>query len=189
MAKRPKKTTQNTADGIIIIKKYANRRLYDTEKSCYITLDDLSEMTRSGRHFQVLDAKTDEDLTHNVLTQIIMDEESRGQTLLPVDFLRQLISMYGDNMQAIVPQYLTASMEAFRQNQKQFQSALKGVLTSGPLGDIAKRNFDMFEAAAGALVPKILKPGASKPANPASKDDEIAALKAELEALKASLKS
>ena len=153
MSKRIKKPADND-DGVITIKKYANRRLYDTHKSSYITLDDLLAMTRSGQEFRVVDAKSGEDLTHNVLTQIIMEEESRGQTLLPVDFLRQLIGMYGDNMQAIIPQYLTASMDAFRQNQQQFQSALKGVLTSGPLGGLAKRNIEMFEAAASAFASK-----------------------------------
>jgi polyhydroxyalkanoate synthesis repressor PhaR len=182
MAKKPK--NQDGSDATIIIKKYANRRLYDTQKSTYITLEDLSQMTRAGIEFRVLDAKTNEDLTHNVLTQIIMEEEARGgQTLLPVDFLRQLISMYGDNMQAIVPQYLTASMEAFRQNQQQFQSALKGVLTSGPLGGIAKRNIEIFEAATSAFTAK-------RPAQPSQtpQDDEIAALKAEIAELKAAMK-
>ncbi len=186
----PKRSKVNIdSDDIIIIKKYANRRLYDTRKSSYITLEDLLNMTRSNIEFRVIDAKTEEDLTHNVLTQIIMEEEARGQTLLPVDFLRQLIRMYGDNMQAIVPQYLTASMDAFRQNQQQFQSALKGVLTSGPLGGLAKRNIEMFEAAASAfsVKSKSAKEREAKGAA-ASKDDEIAALKAEIEALKAAIK-
>ncbi|MCR5869752.1 polyhydroxyalkanoate synthesis repressor PhaR [Sphingomonas sp. J344] len=90
-----KKTAQT--DGPVIIKKYANRRLYNTESSSYITLDHLAAMTREGRDFKVVDAKTDEDITHNVLTQIIMEEEARGQTLLPVNFLRQLIALYGDS--------------------------------------------------------------------------------------------
>ncbi len=187
MPKRSK--TSAVDDDVVIIKKYANRRLYDTRKSSYITLEDLLNMTRSGEEFRVIDAKTEEDLTHNVLTQIIMEEEQRGQTLLPVDFLRQLISMYGDNMQAIVPQYLNASMDAFRQNQQQFQSALKGVLTSGPLGGLAKRNLDMFEAAASAFAGKAKAGQAtSTPKSASSKDDEIAALKAEIEALKAAIK-
>jgi polyhydroxyalkanoate synthesis repressor PhaR len=182
MAKRNKSSDGD--DTTIIIKKYANRRLYDTQKSTYITLEDLSQMTRAGVEFRVVDAKTNEDLTHNVLTQIIMEEEARGgQTLLPVDFLRQLISMYGDNMQAIVPQYLTASMDAFRQNQQQFQSALKGVLTSGPLGGIAKRNIEMFEAATSAFTSK----RAAKPTAEAQ-SAEIAALKAEIAELKAAIK-
>ena len=117
---------EGAGDGVVIIKKYANRRLYNTETSSYITLEHLAAMTREGRDFKVVDARTDEDITHNVLTQIIMEEESRGQTMLPVNFLRQLISLYGDSMQAMVPGYLEASMESFRRNQEQFKSAVEG---------------------------------------------------------------
>src|SRR6476620_3388359 len=116
MAKNPNRDLPE----VVIIKKYANRRLYNTETSSYITLDHLATMVRERRQFQVLDARTDEDITRSVLTQIIMEEESRGQTMLPVNFLRQLIAMYGDSMQAMVPQYLEASMDAFRRNQAQF---------------------------------------------------------------------
>ena len=164
-------------DGVVIIKKYANRRLYNTETSSYITLDHLAVMTREGRDFKVVDAKTDDDITHNVLTQIIMEEESRGQTMLPVNFLRQLISMYGDSMQAMVPGYLEASMEGFRRNQVQFKSAVEGAFAHSPFAEIAKRNIAMFEAATAAF-----KPG-GKPDLAAGKDDEIAALKAELHRL------
>lgn len=171
--------------GPVTIKKYANRRLYNTETSSYITLDLLSQMTREGREFIVLDAKTGEDITHNVLTQIIMEEEQRGKNMLPVNFLRQLISMYGDSMQSMVPQYLEASMEAFRKNQRQFQEAMEGAFAGGPLAEIAKRNLQLFEAATSAF-----KPGApGAPATPAAatddgdKDDEIAQLKAQLASL------
>jgi len=167
--------------GPVIIKKYANRRLYNTETSSYITLDLLSQMTREGREFVVVDAKTNEDITHSVLTQIIMEEESRGKNMLPVNFLRQLISMYGDSMQAMVPQYLEASMEAFRKNQQQFQEAMKGAFAGGPFAEIAKRNMEMFEAATSAF--KTAAPGASPAADSADKDDEIAVLKAQLAAL------
>ena len=98
----------NAEGGVAIVKKYANRRLYNTESSSYITLEHLAAMTRAGRDFRVVDARTDEDITHNILTQIIMEEESRGETMLPVDFLRQLIAMYGGSMQAVVPGYLSA---------------------------------------------------------------------------------
>ncbi|MCP3733089.1 polyhydroxyalkanoate synthesis repressor PhaR [Sphingomonas sp. MG17] len=181
------KKTANT-DGPVIIKKYANRRLYNTETSSYITLDHLAAMTREGRDFKVIDAKTEEDITHNVLTQIIMEEEARGQTLLPVSFLRQLIALYGDSMQAMVPGYLEASMDSFRRNQEQFKSAVEGAFANSPFAEIAKRNMAMFEAAAEAF-----KPGAAGAAAPAaatapapekSKDEEIAALKAQLSALK-----
>lgn len=169
---------QHNGEGAIIIKKYANRRLYNTESSSYITLEHLAAMTREGREFKVVDAKTDEDITHNILTQIIMEEEGRGeQPMLPVNFLRQLIAMYGDSMQAMVPGYLEASMDSFRRNQAQFKSAVEGAFAGSPFAEMAKRNIAMFEAATSAFKPA--DAGAAAPA-PASKDDEIAALKAEL---------
>jgi len=167
----------------IIIKKYANRRLYNTETSSYITLELLSQMTREGREFVVVDAKTDEDITHNVLTQIIMEEEQRGQNMLPVTFLRQLISMYGDSMQSMVPQYLEASMEAFRKNQQQFQEAMKGAFTSGPFAEMAKRNMEMFEAATSAFTSTGQSPAKDASGSDSEKDDEIAQLKSQLKAL------
>jgi polyhydroxyalkanoate synthesis repressor PhaR len=170
---------QHDGTGTVIIKKYANRRLYNTETSSYITLDHLAAMTREGRDFKVVDAKSDEDITHNVLTQIIMEEESRGTSMLPVNFLRQLISMYGDSMQAMVPGYLEASMDSFRRNHEQFKTAVEGAFAGSPLAEIAKRNMAMFEAATQAFKPQ----AADTPA--ASKDDEIAALKAELASLQA----
>jgi polyhydroxyalkanoate synthesis repressor PhaR len=180
---------QSTGDGTVIIKKYANRRLYNTETSSYITLDHLAAMTREGRDFKVVDAKSDEDITHNVLTQIIMEEESRGQTMLPVNFLRQLISMYGDSMQAMVPGYLEASMESFRRNQEQFKSAVEGAFANSPFAEMAKRNMAMFDAATKAFKPGTAgaagTPGAAgmPAATGGSKDDEIAALRAELSRL------
>ena len=180
---------ESGADGStapIIIKKYANRRLYNTDKSCYITLDDLAAMTRGGTEFTVVDAKSGDDITRSVLTQIIMEEEARGQTMLPVSFLRQLISMYGDSMQAMVPQYLEASMDSFRQNQRQFHSALQGALSGGPLAEIAKRNMQMFEAATSAFRPHgDGKPESGGPSHTDARDVEIERLKAELDALKA----
>ncbi len=198
-----KSKTANESEPVII-KKYANRRLYNTETSSYITLDLLSQMTREGREFTVVDAKSGEDITHNVLTQIIMEEEQRGKNMLPVNFLRQLISMYGDSMQSMVPQYLEASMDAFRKNQQQFQEAMKGAFGGGPLADIAKRNLQMFEAAASAFgngvpgmpgmpvipgMPGIpgMTPPAAAAATDGSKDDEISDLKAQLAALNAKI--
>jgi polyhydroxyalkanoate synthesis repressor PhaR len=169
---------QHNGDGAVIIKKYANRRLYNTESSSYITLEHLAAMTREGREFKVVDAKTDDDITHNVLTQIIMEEESRGQTMLPVNFLRQLISMYGDSMQAMVPGYLDASMDSFRRNHAQFKSAVEGAFAGSPFAEMAKRNMAMLEAAASAFKPPVKGDDAS-----AGKDAEIAALKAELASL------
>lgn len=177
-----------TGSGPVIIKKYANRRLYNTETSSYITLDHLAVMTREGRDFKVVDAKTDEDITHNVLTQIIMEEEARGTSMLPVNFLRQLISLYGDSMQAMVPGYLEASMDSFRRNQEQFKSAVEGAFANSPFAEIAKRNMAMFEAAAEAFKPGaagaagvagVATPTTAKPAA-AEGGDDVAALKAEL---------
>lgn len=131
----------------ITIKKYANRRLYNTQTSSYITLDFLAEMTRNDQDFVVVDAKTGEDITHNVLTQIIVDEESSGKQMLPVKFLRQLISMYGNSMQSLMPSYLEASMDNFRKNQKQFQEAVEGALNKNPLGQMAVKNQKQFQEA------------------------------------------
>ncbi len=175
---------QGAGDGVVIIKKYANRRLYNTETSSYITLDHLAAMTRQGREFKVVDAKTDADITHNVLTQIIMEEESRGETMLPVNFLRQLISMYGDSMQTMVPGYLEASMDSFRRNHQQFKTAVEGAFANSPFAEMAKRNLAMFEVASQALKPGAADGAAGAMTAPSpSKDDEIAALKAELKRL------
>lgn len=141
-----KSKNKNPGDPIII-KKYANRRLYNTQTSSYITLDFLAEMTRHDQDFVVVDAKTGEDITHNVLTQIIVDEESSGKQMLPVKFLRQLISMYGNSMQSLMPSYLEASMDNFRKNQKQFQEAVEGALNKNPLGQMAVKNQKQFQEA------------------------------------------
>ena len=111
-----------------IIKKYANRRLYNTGSSSYITLDDLAAMTRENVDFQVVDAKSGEDITHSILTQIIMEEEEKGEQMLPVSFLRQLIGMYGNSMQSLMPSYLEASMQNFRENQSKIREAFEKVL-------------------------------------------------------------
>ena len=173
--------TARAAGDPVIIKKYANRRLYNTETSSYITLEHLAAMTRENRDFKVVDARSDEDITHSVLTQIIMEEEARGTQMLPVNFLRQLISMYGDSMQAMVPGYLEASMDSFRRNQEQFKSAVEGAFAHSPFAEIAKRNMAMFEAATQAFQPGTPSARAAAPAGDvARKDDEIAALRAEL---------
>ena len=172
--------SKTTAEGdVVTIKKYANRRLYDTERSCYITLDDLGAMVREGREFRVVDAKSGDDITHNVLTQIIMDTETRGETLLPVNFLRHLIGMYGDKMQSMVPQYLEASMASFRKNQQDVRAAFEGALGSNPLAELTRRNLEMFQQATSAFMPGT--------AGAKAKDAEIAALKAEIAELKAEI--
>ena len=158
--------------GKVTIKKYANRRLYDTESSTYITLDRLAEMTREGREFEVLDAKTGEDITRHVLTQIIVDEEARGSTMLPVNFLKQLIGLYGNSMQGMVPQYLEAAMDAFQRNQ----SAVRDAFSGNVLADVAKRNMAMFEEASRAFAGKVKTD---------SDDSEVDQLRAELAALQA----
>ena len=124
------------ASGKVTIKKYANRRLYDTESSTYITLDRLAQMVREGREFEVVDAKSGEDITRQVLTQIIVDEEARGATMLPINFLKQLIGLYGNSMQNFVPSYLEAAMDAFQRNQ----SAVKDAFSGNVFADLAKHN-------------------------------------------------
>lgn len=165
----------------VVIKKYANRRLYNTETSSYITLDHLAGMTREGRDFQVFDARTGEDITRSVLTQIVMEEESTGQTMLPVPFLRQIIAMYGDSMQGAVPHYLEASMAAFAENQNKFRdAALK------PFEQLAKQNLALFQAATSMLTtgrPAV----ATSPAPAPAADSEMVQLKSQLAALQARL--
>jgi len=166
----------------VIIKKYANRRLYNTESSSYITLDHLAAMVREKRHFRVVDAKSGEDITHNVLTQIIMDEEANGKSMLPVNFLRQLIGMYGDSMQSMVPQFLEESLEAFQRNQAQFRDAMAGAFANGPFAELAKRNMEMFAAGPGGKMQS-----AQTPAPAPDTQAELAQLKAQLAALQEKL--
>lgn len=171
----------------VVIKKYANRRLYNTKSSSYITLDHLAKMTREGVDFKVLDAKTGTDITHQILTQIIMEEESvSGEQMLPVNFLRQLISMYGNSMQGLVPHYLEASMDQFRANQNKLREAFESSLGNNPLAKLAQQNLAMFKVAASAFVP-----GLADDAKPASadkeQDDEIAQLRKQMAEMQARL--
>jgi polyhydroxyalkanoate synthesis repressor PhaR len=169
-------------DNTVIIKKYANRRLYNTQSSSYITLDHLAKMTREGVDFKVLDAKTGSDITHQILTQIIMEEESSGEQMLPVNFLRQLIGMYGNSMQSLVPHYLEASMDSFRSNQQKLRQAFEESLGANPLAKLAQHNMAMFKAAASAFVPGMAAGAGSddKDAPDGSGSDEIAALRAQM---------
>ena len=169
----------------VVIKKYANRRLYNTKSSSYITLDHLAKMTREGVDFQVLDAKTGTDITHRILTQIIMEEETvRGEQMLPVNFLRQLISMYGNSMQSLVPHYLEASMDNFRTNQQKLREAFEDSLGANPLAKLAQQNIAMFKAAASAFMPSLAEDksaGADKPTgHDKEQDDELAVLRAQM---------
>ncbi len=163
---------------VVIIKKYANRRLYDTESSSYITLERLAEMVRQKRDFKVVDAKSGEDLTRSVLAQIIMEEETHGATMLPVNFLRQLIGMYGGNMQSVVPQYLEASLEQLQKNQAQLRDTMSGAFAANPFAEIARRNMELFTTAASGRGQQ----EAEAAAEPNKAD--LDALRAELAALK-----
>ncbi|MBI3420146.1 MAG: polyhydroxyalkanoate synthesis repressor PhaR [Proteobacteria bacterium] len=139
----------------IVIKKYANRRLYNTDTSAYVTLDDLCQMIKEGEEIIVYDAKNGDDITRGVLTQIIVEQESKGgQNLLPTSFLRQLISFYGNNMQSVVPRYLEYSMQAFTKNQSQMNDYLRstfgsafGGMFSNTIEQVSKQNMALFENA------------------------------------------
>lgn len=143
--------------GPITIKKYANRRLYNTATSSYVTLDHLCQMVKEGTDFVVYDAKTGEDITRSVLTQIIVEEESKGQNLLPIGFLRQLISFYGDSLGGLVPRYLEHSMQAFARNEEQMrammQNALGGMFPLQQLEEMNKQNMAFFENAMKMFTP------------------------------------
>ncbi|MEO7247886.1 MAG: polyhydroxyalkanoate synthesis repressor PhaR [Novosphingobium sp.] len=171
----------------VVIKKYANRRLYNTQSSSYITLDHLAQMVRDGVDFKVVDAKTGDDITHQVLTQIIVDEESHGEQMLPVNFLRQLISMYGNSMQGLLPQYLEASMDHFRENQHKLRAAFEASLESNPLAKIAQRNIEMLKAAATAFIPGAAGATSPQEKSTASQSDELSALREQMAAMQKKL--
>ena len=143
--------TSSEASGPVIIKKYANRRLYNTQTSSYVTLDHLCEMVKKGVEFEVRDARTGEDITRQVLAQIIFDEENKGQHLLPIQFLRQLIRFYGDSLQAFVPSYLELSMESFTKNQQEmrekFAEAFGSKFGFKDFEKMSRQNIEMFERA------------------------------------------
>lgn len=187
----------------VVIKKYANRRLYNTASSSYVTLDNLSDMVRQGIDFVVYDAKSGEDITRSVLAQIIFEEESRGHNLLPIQFLRQLIGFYGDSMQSVLPTYLEMSLDSFTRQQERFRTQFNKAFGAAPgmalfdetvsqnlaLFDRAMRMFSPFafsaaETAAGA------NPAAPSPASPAGKaadSPEMEDMKRQLEEMKAQI--
>ena len=147
--------TEAKAQKPVIIKKYANRRLYDTETSAYITLEDLCNRVKQGREFTVVDAKSGHDLTLQVLTQIIFEQETKGQQMLPTSFLRDVIRLYDDKMQGVLQQYLTASMQTFLQNQERVQSMM-GKAIETPLHqfeEMTRQNVAFFEKAAQMFNP------------------------------------
>jgi len=164
----------------IIIKKYANRRLYNTQSSSYITLEHLAQMTREGVEFRVLDAKTSADITHQILTQIIMEEEASGEPMLPLNFLRQLISMYGNSMQTMFPQYLEATMAQFSANQAKLRAAFEAGLEANPFTRLAQQNMAMFQAAASAFMPGA-EPSVAKSAPAPSDLDALRAQMVEMQ--------
>jgi polyhydroxyalkanoate synthesis repressor PhaR len=183
---------------IVIIKKYANRRLYNTATSSYVTLDHLSDMVRDNVEFVVQDAKTGDDITRSVLTQIIFDQESRGQAVLPVQFLRRLIKFYGDSMQGFLPAYLEMSMESFARGQEQLREqyarAFGGKTPMAAFEEQTRQNMALFQQAVRMWAPFVGAPGAAPgappaPARPAEPQGEqsIADLKRQMEAMQKQL--
>ena len=174
----------------ITIKKYANRRLYNTGTSTYVTLEDLAAMVKKGEDFVVYDAKTGDEITRSVLTQIIFEQENKeGQNLLPIAFLRQLIRFYGDSMQMLVPRYLEVSIESLTREQEKFRQQLAqtfGVGAFPSLEEQVRRNMDMFERAFAMFAPFARREAqageaAAEPGKPASKGGDIDDLKRQLE--------
>jgi polyhydroxyalkanoate synthesis repressor PhaR len=184
----------------VVVKKYANRRLYNTATSSYVTLDDLATMIKEGGDFVVHDAKTGEDLTRSVMTQIIVEQEQKGQNLLPISFLRQLISFYGDSMQFLVPGYLEQAMVAFARNQEQMRKNLRatfGIFPFGQFEEMSKQNMALFEQALKMLSPYgrdakgaagETPPAASeRRGEPEGEDPRLKRLEAQIEALREQL--
>jgi polyhydroxyalkanoate synthesis repressor PhaR len=186
----------------VIIKKYANRRLYNTASSSYVTLDHLAEMVRQGTDFVVYDAKTNEDITRSVLTQIIFEEESRGQNLLPIQFLRQLIRFYGDSMQSLLPTYLEMSLDGFTRQQEQFRGQFAQAFGAAPgasfFDEQVRQNLALFDRAMKMFSPfAYARPeGAAKAApqpqpqpqpQPERQDESLAELKRQVEEMRAQL--
>lgn len=186
----------------VVIKKYANRRLYNTGTSTYVTLEDLAEMVKKGEDFTVQDAKTGEDITHPVLTQIIFELENKdGQTMLPIPFLRQLIAFYGDQMQMVVPTFLEQSLKAFSIEQDRIREQLTSVMGKTPIGmmgldapmkameETVRRNTEIFQNALSMFTPFANKTEESPPAAPSDTDglselkEQIAAMQRKIETL------
>ena len=177
-------------DDPIVIKKYANRRLYNTQKSAYVTLEDLSAMVREGVDFVVRDAKSGEDITRSVLTQIIFEEEAKGQNMLPANFLRQLIRLYGDTLQGVVPGYLEASMDTFLRNQERLRDHVTTAFGTNPamanFEALTRTNMEIYENAMRMFTPfgtgaeQAEEPEQPKTAKSEGKDVELDDLKAQL---------
>lgn len=190
-------------DAPITIKKYANRRLYNTATSSYVTLDHLAQMVKDGTQFAVFDAKSGDEITRTVLTQIIVEEEAKGQNLLPVSFLRHLISFYGDSLQGLVPSYLEQSMSSFATNQEKMrdymQETMGGMNPFGQFEEMNKQNMVMFENAMRMFTPQFYREGeepqTDKSAAPTKAEaqeqkktvDDLETMKAQLEAMQKQL--
>ncbi|MBL8629664.1 MAG: polyhydroxyalkanoate synthesis repressor PhaR [Rhodospirillaceae bacterium] len=179
---------------VVNIKKYANRRLYNTATSSYVTLEDLANMVRQNIEFTVTDAKTNDDITRSVLTQIIVEQEGKGQSLLPIKFLRQVIAFYGDSLGGVLPRYLEHSMESFSQNEEQMrgmmQNAFKGLFPMQRMEEMGKQNLALFENAMKMFNPfaNQTKSDATPPPqpNPAA-GENLDSLKSQLDAMQAKL--
>lgn len=195
MTEKTKSRTKNDGDAVVI-KKYANRRLYNTATSSYVTLDFLAEMVKAGEDFVVYDAKSGDEITRSVLTQIIFEEESKGQNLLPIQFLRQLIKFYGDSLQSFVPSYLEMSMDAFSRNQEGMRGRIRDAFGGAPgyamFEESVRKNMELYEQAMKMFSP--LGPSYSpQRETPAPKpgdekeDPDINALKSQVEALQRKL--
>ncbi len=171
------KPAANGADDAVVIKKYANRRLYNTATSSYVTLDFLAEMVKNGEDFVVYDAKSNDDITHSVLTQIIFEEESKGQNLLPIQFLRQLIRFYGDSLQNFVPSYLEMSMNAFSQNQDNLRQKMRDAFGATPgyamFEEGVRKNMELYNQAMKMFSPMTGMYGQGKTEEDPAEIDEL----------------
>jgi polyhydroxyalkanoate synthesis repressor PhaR len=205
MAETSSTSGQETAGERVVIKKYANRRLYNTASSSYVTLEHLAEMVKKGVDFVVYDAKTNEDITRTVLTQIIFEEEekSQGQSLLPIQFLRQLISYYGNSMQAFLPSYLELSLSSFAQQQERLRTQFSGIAPAAGLGaydDQIRQNLQLFDramkmfspfayapGAAGKAEEAPTQPAAAKPGPAPESDDSLSLLRKQMSEMQAQI--
>ena len=183
----------------VVVKKYANRRLYNTATSSYVTLEDLAQMIKAGGDFVVYDAKSGEDITRSVLTQIIVEQEQKGQNLLPISFLRQLIGFYGDSMQFLVPGYLEQAMTAFAGNQEEMRNSLRttfGIFPFGQFEEMGKQNIALFERALKMLSPHAGEAKSAAPDTPPprggtkeAEDPHLRRLETQIEALRQQLEA
>jgi polyhydroxyalkanoate synthesis repressor PhaR len=176
----------------VVIKKYANRRLYNTQTSSYVTLDHLAGMVKDGVEFEVQDARTGEDITRSVLTQIIFEEEAKGQNLLPIKFLRQLIRFYGDSLQAFVPGYLDMSMDSFTKNQGAMRDRIAEAMggCNQMIENLTRQNLAIFERAMqmfSPFAPPSQRSRAEETAEEKSSSSDVDALKREMEAMRKQL--